>query len=145
MKWVPSPLDAEAVLGPWLAQRKLQRAGPEDFVFPDTSKLGHYRKEYVRLAWEEVASKEGRAPLGLTWYQATRHSFVSRSLSAGASLDEVSASLGHHSPGVTRRYYDHFVRKTFSEGVRAGLGLDKPREDAPVVKLATKKAGQGEG
>jgi hypothetical protein len=33
----------------------------------------------------------------MTWYEATRHSFVSRHLSTGASLDEVSAA------SVTRR------------------------------------------
>ncbi|MEM9490073.1 MAG: tyrosine-type recombinase/integrase, partial [Myxococcota bacterium] len=54
----------------------------------------------------------------MTWYQATRHSFTSRLLSNGASLDEVSAALGHSSPVVTRRYYDHFVRKSFSPIMR---------------------------
>jgi integrase len=57
----------------------------------------------------------------LTWYQATRHSFVSRSLKSGASLDEVSAAVGHSSPMVTRAYYDHFVRKTFSPTLRQGI------------------------
>jgi hypothetical protein len=57
----------------------------------------------------------------LTWYQATRHSFVSRNLKNGASLDEVSAALGHSSPVVTRTYYDRFVRKVFSPEFRQGL------------------------
>ena len=47
----------------------------------------------------------------MTWYQATRHSFVSRHLSRGASLDEVSAAVGHSSPIVTKRFYDHYVRR----------------------------------
>ena len=59
----------------------------------------------------------------MTFYQATRHSFVSRSLSGGGMLDEVSAAVGHSSPMVTRRYYDHHIRKTFSPTLRAGLGL----------------------
>ena len=59
----------------------------------------------------------------MTWYEATRHSFVSRHLSSGASLDEVSAAVGHSSPVVTKRFYDHFVRRSFSPLLRAGLGL----------------------
>ena len=44
-------------------------------------------------------------------------------MSGGASLDEVAAALGHSTPLVTRRYYDHFVRKSFSPGLRGGLGI----------------------
>jgi hypothetical protein len=60
--------------------------------------------------------------VALTWYQATRHSFVSRSLRNGASLDEVSAAVGHSSPVVTRMYYDHYIRRTFSPSLRQGIG-----------------------
>ncbi len=74
--------------------------------------------------------------ISLTWYEATRHSFVSRNLAAGASLDEVSAAVGHSSPIVTRRYYDHFVRKTFSAGLRAGLDVGRVAEGATVVSMA---------
>jgi len=35
--------------------------------------------------------------LGMTFYQATRHSMVSRNLARGASLDELSAAVGHSS------------------------------------------------
>jgi hypothetical protein len=35
--------------------------------------------------------------------QTTRHSFVTRNLEAGASLDEVGAALGHSNPVVTKR------------------------------------------
>ena len=66
----------------------------------------------------------------MTWYEATRHSFTSRLLSRGASLDEVSAALGHSSPVVTRRYYDHYIRRTFSAGMRAGLGLGAQQDGA---------------
>lgn len=70
----------------------------------------------------------------MTFYHATRHSFVSRSLSRGASLDEVSAAVGHSSPIVTRRYYDHFVRRDFSATLREGLGLGGDRS-ADVIPL----------
>jgi len=72
----------------------------------------------------------------MTFYRATRHSFVSRSLSGGGTLDEVSAAVGHSSPMVTRRYYDHHIRKTFSPTLRAGLGLGLPaKQSAKVVPL----------
>ena len=62
----------------------------------------------------------------MTWYEATRHSFVSRHLANGASLDEVSAAVGHSSPVVTKRLYDHFIRRSFSPRLRTGLGLSQP-------------------
>ena len=55
--------------------------------------------------------------------EATRHSFVSRHLSRGASLDEVSAAVGHSSPVVTKRFYVHHVHRSSSPKLRAGLGL----------------------
>ena len=122
-KVVPAPLDAAAVLGAWLAQRKADGAGPEDLVFVRTRGkcVGTaYDKKDVGRAWSAAAQREG---LALTWYQATRHSFVSRSLKAGASLDEVSAAVGHSSPVVTRRWYDHMVRKDFSATMRQGMGV----------------------
>ena len=124
MKWVPAAIDIPAVVGPWLLKRQSEGAGPEDLVFPRSSgKPGCWSDTLVSRAWREVVVSNPDLQLDLTWYQATRHSFVSRNLSRGASLDEVSAAIGHSSPGVTRRYYDHFIRKTFSDGMRTGLGL----------------------
>jgi hypothetical protein len=71
----------------------------------------------------------------MTWYQATRHSFVSRHLSRGASLDEVSAAVGHSSPIVTKRFYDHYVRRSFSPKLRAGLGLTAKQSGGRVVAM----------
>jgi len=126
MKWVPAPADAEDYLGIWLKRRKLQGAGPEDLVFPAPASkrsprrlawLG-FRKEHIEAEWEKAAKACG---LNLTWYQATRHSFVTRNLEAGASLDEVSEAVGHSSPLVTKRFYDHHVRKSYSPTLTAGL------------------------
>ena len=111
-----------------MAQRKLAGAKGEDLLFPfqppkpqnrrRTSTWTGYRKEHIEWCWERAAKEIG---VDLTWYQATRHSFVSRSLKNGASLDEVSAAVGHSSPTVTRMYYDHYVRKTFSGTLRQGI------------------------
>ncbi len=99
-KWVPAPADASEVLHLHLARRRLHGAKADDLVFPfapakpqnrrRTSGWTGYRKEYVEACWDDAAKACG---VGLSWYAATRHSFVSRSLKNGASLDEVSAAV----------------------------------------------------
>jgi integrase len=133
LKWVPAPIDAEEILKLHLKRRRLHGAKPDDLVFPflpakpqnrrRTSGWKGYRKEYLELCWERVTRGKD-APVknvGLTWYEATRHSFVSRNLKAGVQLDEVSAAVGHASPATTRRHYAHFIRKTFNPALRQGL------------------------
>ena len=155
VKWVPAPEDCAEFLGPWIDQRKAQGAGPEDRVFPCKRRKGLcYRKEFIEACWEEAAPKHvgarevllkkkgdkiaNEVKPTMTWYQATRHSFVSRHLSRGASLDEVSAAVGHSSPMVTKRFYDHYVRRTFSPKLRAGLGLGAKREGRLVPMRKSK-------
>ena len=154
MKWVPAPDDATALLEPWLAERRAVGAGPEDLVFPLPGRTPEAIMQHIEARWDiatgretskanrevERKKKQNKKPhvaqkLDLTWYQATRHSFVSRNLARGASLDEVSAAIGHSSPVVTRRFYDHFVRKTFSSGLREGLGLASANE-GKIVSIA---------
>jgi integrase len=133
VKWAPAPTDARDVLAAHLARRELQGAGPEALVFElDGAPVSKMR---VHRAWTDAAAA---CSVALTWYQATRHSFASRNMSRGASLDEVSAAMGHSSPVVTRRYYDHFIRKGFSPGLRAGLGADPPGA-APVIQLRSRR------
>jgi len=144
VKWVPAPEDVGEFLGPWLVMRKAQSAGPEDRVFPCARRKGLcYRKEFIEACWEKAAPKHvgarevllkkkgdkiaNEVKPTMTWYQATRHSFVSRHLSRGASLDEVSAAVGHSSPVVTKRFYDHYIRRSFSPKLREGLGLGAPQ------------------
>lgn len=137
VKWVPAAEDAAALLSPWLANRRAQGAGPESFLFPCANRGGsYYRKEYIEGCWERASERLG---LSMTWYQATRHSFVTRSLAAGATLDEVSSAVGHSSPVVTRRYYDHYVRRSFSAMLRQGLGLHGSGSAAQVILLASHK------
>ena len=120
-KWVPAADDCAAFLGPWLDRRRIEvAADPEAYVFPAI------KNKERPFAWRTLANRWAavREDLGikLTWYQATRHSFASRLLSNGVSLDEVADALGHASPLVTRRYYDHFIRKSYTSGARAGFG-----------------------
>jgi integrase len=123
VKWVPAPIDAEEVLKLHLKRRKLQRATADDLVFvpatpprrPRKSNWVGFRKEYVHEVWDNARKAVG---VSMTWYQATRHTAVSRALKAGVPLDEVSAAVGHSSPEVTGRHYAHFVRKAFAAGLR---------------------------
>ena len=136
VKWVPAADDLGDVLADWLLKRRNEGANPESLVF-----LGPagdcFNKTYTSRAWKDMRAavaedKTNPVKLDLTWYQATRHSFVSRNLSRGVSLDEVSAAVGHSSPMVTKRYYDHFVRKQFSVIIRAGIGM-RPAEPCEVI------------
>ena len=125
VKWVPAPADWETFLGIWIKRRKLQGGegggpglpGPAERQAP----AGMARLHQGGGGGALGGGRGEACSVKVTWYQATRHSFVSRNLEAGASLDEVSAAVGHSSPLVTKRYYDHFLRKTFSARLTAGL------------------------
>lgn len=134
VKWVPAPADVEVVLGPWLAQRQAAGAQPEDHAFPE--QVAMHKKSLSRRMARELA-KAGIE--GMTFYESGRHSFVSRTLSRGASLDEVSAAVGHSSPMVTKRYYDHFVRKSFSSVMREGVGAKQPKGKGKVIQMKARK------
>jgi integrase len=127
VKWCPAPSDAVAVLGPWIERRRAETSDPEAFLFPGADGFV-MRKEAVEYRWGRAREALG---LALTWYEATRHSFASRSLSRGAGLDEVADALGHSTPAVTRRHYAHFVRRTFSSVLTAAMA---PVDPAPVLR-----------
>jgi integrase len=133
VKWTPAPSDATGVLGPWIERRRAEGATAEAFLFMREHER-HFRKEHVEYRWELAAEALG---LGLTWYQATRHSFASRNLSRGVALDEVAAALGHSTPAVTARHYAHFVRKTFSPLMTSPLG---PGGGAVVIPIGGPRA-----
>ena len=66
--------------------------------------------------WVYKASRQPTKALAKRWVSVI-------DLSGGASLDQVSAAVGHSSLVVTKRFYDHYVRRSFSPKLRAGLGL----------------------
>jgi integrase len=123
VKWVPAAADAEEVLGPWLERRRAEGAGQEDLVFvpvevadrPRKSRWRGLRKEFMQSCWEKARTACG---VSMTFYEATRHSFISRNLEAGVPLDEVSAAVGHSSPVVTKKHYDRFIRRSYSDAIR---------------------------
>jgi hypothetical protein len=122
------------VIGPWLERRRREGAGPEDLVFapttpgdrPRTSGWPGIRREFVQSCWE--AARIAREVPDMTFYEATRHSFISRNLEAGVSLDEVCAAVNHSSPVVTKMHYPRFIRRSFSDAIR---GVGPPRAKRP--------------
>jgi integrase len=140
VKWAPAPVDAEEMLSLHIKRRRLQGAKAEDVVFPyDRPERGRpgrvrtsswkgwdgWHPKQIRSTWRKVADDLG-LPKDLTLYGASRHTFTTKALKAGASLDEVSAALGHADPTTTKRYYDHLVRKAFPSVLRQGLTAAQP-------------------
>ena len=131
LKWAPAPDDLGELIKGHLERRRAAGGGPEDFLFVARDG-GMVYKMALHRVWKEAAAA---CKVDLTWYQCTRHAFVSRNMAAGVPLDEISAAVGHSSPTVTRRYYDHFVRRSFSPALRAGLSAmsrdENPRRERP--------------
>lgn len=129
-KMVPAPSDALEVLKLHLKRRKLQGAKGEDLVFTyDRSSKRRkgawktwpgFHPHTIQSEFRDAADSLG-LPKDLDFYGATRHTYATKALMAGASLDEVSSALGHSSPLVTLKHYSHLVRKTYSSTLRQGL------------------------
>ena len=142
VKWAPANAEAGRILGPWLERRRAEGATDEDVVFvpvkagdrPRRLAWCGLRKEFVQSCWEQARTACG---LSMTFYEATRHSFISRNLAAGVPLDEVSAAVGHSSPVVTKKHYDRFIRRSFSDSIR---GVTRPSAAGPPV--GTEAGGQ---
>jgi integrase len=135
-KYAPLPPDdARAVLAPLLEARRAAGAEPEAFLFVDAAGA-RIDRHAVTYRWR-IARAALELPKALNFYRATRHSAASRALASGASVDEISQSLGHANPAITAKHYLHHVRKTFSPILTAGLGLDA--EPAKVISLAARK------
>src|SRR5204863_1286037 len=107
---------------PHLERRRAAGAGPEAFLFVGEDGQPFDRHQ-VAYRWRGVRKALG-LPAALNFYRATRHSACSRNLASGGRLDEVAAALGHASPTITLKHYNHHVRKRFSSILTAGLGLD---------------------
>lgn len=78
---------------------KIPRVAGKAWVFPATTGKGHY--QHTAKVWSDVRSKAGLADVRL---HDLRHTFASRSLAEGASLEVVAALLGHKERRTTERY-----------------------------------------
>jgi integrase len=148
VKWPPVPPDAVAMLDQARAVREGEGAGADALLWPCPTRQEEngtehcYRKELIEHRWEKAIAalaKDLPALAGLTFYSATRHSFVSRNLKADVPLQTVSEAVGHSSPAVTQRFYNHYVRKSYPTAMRGGLELGAKKAGGEVVQLRPKK------
>jgi integrase len=139
VKWAVTSDDLIAQLAPHLARRQAQGAQGDDLVFA-TNEGGVISRQRLQRAWatltlpQDEGGKGLTLPAGLDWYGATRHSYVTRQIAAGADTEVVSASVGHADVRVTKKHYSHVVVKKFPASMRRGLGV-MPGEPAPVLPL----------
>jgi len=101
---------------------------PEGFVFSNSKGQAHGR-EWQRCQWNAARTKAEIAHI--TLYSGTRHSIASQAANRGASIQAISAFLGHSDLELTKRYA-HL----------ATSALRPVQRKAPVCNLyAIKKSG----
>ena len=93
---------------------KIDKATPGKFLRATLKKLGLQRD-------------------GLSWYEATRHTFASQWVMAGRSIEELKVILGHYSVVMTERYA-HLRPDLFAPGAHQALAIDL-RPGGEVVPL----------
>jgi integrase len=112
-RFAPMPPALVEVLKDW---RRIAPIGVQQ-MFGATGGGTKRRSDGSRFIRQHTLGKVLRRALGpakvqrdLSWGQATRHSFASRAIARGASIDRVAEWLGHSTAEVTRRYA-HLTRK----------------------------------
>lgn len=119
-KSVPAPADWQQYMGPWLKER--DGADPSDLLFPLMHTRSHldpsFRAQHEKLRREFYKARDRVGLPKMTLKDSGRHSMISRNLRDGAQLEEVSAAVGHSSPLITQKHYNHFVRKSYSSTLR---------------------------
>lgn len=130
----------QAALLPILKAHKLATGGEGQLFKPARpdrgGRLGHpprfvqIHTLHVHLAAAVVTCK---LP-GLTWYQATRHTFASQWVKAGGSIEKLSKILGHASV-TTTEIYSHLRPGAFSDADLDMLAVDMFKKPGKVAKL----------
>lgn len=97
---------------------KIHKVENKQWVFPATTGDGYY--QHTAKAWVGIRKKAGLADVRL---HDLRHTFASRSLAQGASLEVVAALLGHKERRTTERYA-HLASNPIKEAAnRAGRSI----------------------
>lgn len=97
---------------------KVHRVADKPWVFPGTTGDGHY--QHTAKVWADIRKKAGLSDVRL---HDLRHTFASRSLAEGASLEVVAALLGHRERRTTERYA-HLASHPIKEAAnRAGRSI----------------------
>lgn len=127
-------------LAPILAEYKLAKGG-EGLLFPPRCpKRGGRpgtRPAFTRpnTLWRHLGKALTKCKLpGLTWYQATRHTFASQFVLGGGSIEKLSKIMGHASVTTTERYA-HLRTDLFRESDFDVVAVDLSTPGAKVVQL----------
>ena len=125
-------------LHPILAAWQLETGGKGLVIPPlrsDGEKIDkHTPGKYLRpvlkeLGWKAVAEYRD------AWYAATRHTFASHWVMAGASIEKLKEVLGHYSVVVTERYA-HLKPELFTAEDLGTLSLDfAPVLTPPIARV----------
>jgi len=135
----PMPETLAAVLSEW---QKLAPVGA-DQVFEPTGNGGKRRADGRAYVKQHTLGAVLKAALGaaklprMKWYEATRHSYASRYVTAGGSLMKLAAILGHSATEVTLRYA-HLQPGNFTEQERALV--DVQLQPARLLPMAGRRA-----
>jgi len=126
-------------LAPILAAWKLKTGG-EGLVIPplrcDGEKIDkHTPGIYLRAALKQL----GLTRAGLGWYEATRHTFASQWVMAGASIEKLKEILGHYSVVMTERYA-HLRPELFTQPDLATIAIDVRPSGAKVAEVGHRMA-----
>jgi hypothetical protein len=124
-------------LAPILKAWKLKSGGEGRIIPPlrcDGEKIDkHTPGTYLRAALTQL----DLARPGLGWYEATRHTFASQWVMAGASIEKLKEILGHYSVVMTERYA-HLRPDLFPKSDLGTIRVDLTQTDAEVVQLGLK-------
>ena len=131
-----------APLLPVLRAWKLKSGGAGLVVPPKVTGRGrtsdrgtaYVKNETLNGALEAALTKLKIKRPGLTWYSATKHSFATRWVADGGSLEKLALILGHSMPFVTTTYQhlrlDHFDPLDYGR-----VALDLTTTKGKVLKL----------
>src|SRR5712692_801972 len=124
-------------LAPILKAWKLKSGGAGRIIPPlrcDGEKIDkHTPGIYLRAALKQL----GLTRAGLGWYEATRHTFASQWVMAGASIEKLKEILGHYSVVMTERYA-HLRPDLFPASDLGTIRVDLSSAGAEVVQLRLK-------
>lgn len=129
---VPLSREVVAALKSLRIEQELERAHyaqdyqDYDLVFCQPNGRPIDGRSLSRWHWKKLREKAG-LPETVRFHDL-RHTFVSRSLAAGANLRAVSDIVGHHDAGFTARRYAHSLHDDRKEAVEALAQYLSPSE-----------------
>lgn len=96
-----------------ILENHLKSVAPEGYLCTSLRNGKCIDDATLRAALKKVLGELGIP--GMTWGQATRHTFGSQYVMAGGSLTEVKEVLGHTQVALTEKHYVHLVPGRFND------------------------------